>query len=212
MPAADPSRAVCLDVRRFPTPGIRSERLTLRPLGPGDPAEVHRWSGDEELVRLFGGPPGDLVHQNGGYVLAMDRVGTGLNPDRLIGFIGLTGDTWAMRSAELRILIGSRSHWGKGYGREAITHFLAHVFAATDLDFIYLRVFRRNMRAVRCYESCGFRRAGRLEVRADLRYADPPPVDDLLLMTLARPVARVKAGVPTGPRHAPSLTLHAATV
>jgi RimJ/RimL family protein N-acetyltransferase len=169
-------------------PGIRSERLSLRSPGPEDLAKAYRWGRDEELVRLYGGPPGDLVHQNGGYVLAMDRVGTGRNSDRLIGFIGLTGDTWAMRSAELRILIGNRSHWGKGYGREAITRFLAHVFAATDLDFIYLRVFHRNMRAVRCYENCGFRRAGRLAVRADSRYTDPPPADDLLLMTLARPV------------------------
>jgi RimJ/RimL family protein N-acetyltransferase len=170
-----------------PVLGLVSARLVLRALGPEDAPEIRRWDGDAELVSLYGGPPGELACQIGGYVLAIDKAGENGATGRLIGLIGLTGDTWAMRSAELRVLLGNRRSWGKGYGSEAVLRFLGHVFAATDLDFIYLRVMGRNARAIRCYESCGFRRAGRLEVRADRRYSDPPPVDNLLLMTLTRP-------------------------
>lgn len=171
-PAANP---------RLPSSAGGFGRIVLRPLQSVDVAELLRWDLDRDLVDLFGGPPSDPTRLETGYVLAVEAAG------RFIGIIGLTGDTWAMRSAELRILLGNRADWGKGLGREAIAAFLAHVFEATTLDFIYLRVFRRNQRAIRCYTSCGFQPAGRLRVRFDSRYADPPLADDLLLMTLVRP-------------------------
>ncbi len=163
------------------SPAGGSGRITLRPLESADMAEVLRWDLDFHLVDLFGGLPSDLARLEAGYVLAVEAA------RRFIGVIGLTGDTWAMRSAELRILLGNRADWGRGFGREVITAFLAHVFEVTGLDLIYLRVFRRNQRAIRCYASCGFRPAGCLRVRSDPRYANPPLADDLLLMTLLRP-------------------------
>ena len=169
---------------------VASGRVALRPLRPTDYPQVRRWDLDRELVSLYGGLPSDLARLEPGYVMAIEAGG------RLVGLIGLTGDTWPMRSAELRILLGEKLHRGRGLGREAISLFLAHVFETTALDFIYLRVFRHNERAIRCYSSCGFRLAGRLEVRSDPRYADPPPADDLLLMTYRPPASERAAEAP----------------
>lgn len=181
--------AIALDA-----PVVRSGRVILRQLRPEDLEEVFRWDDDRELVELYGGRPSELARQDSGLVLAIEAEG------RLIGLVGLTGETWAMRSAELRVLIGPPAYRGRGLGREAVTALLGRVLATTSLDFIYLRVFQHNDRAIRCYEYCGFRRSGRLRVSSDPRYMDPPMADDLILMTWSRGQAVCTARAPdSGP-------------
>ncbi len=171
--------AIALDA-----PEVLAGRVRLRPLRPGDLAEVFCWDNDPELVELFGGRPSELALQTSGFSLAIETGG------RLAGLVGLTGETWAMRSAELRILIGPPEQRGRGLGREALSAFLTYIDEATSLDFVYLRVFRHNRRAIRCYEGCGFRSSGRLKVGLDARYKDPPMGADLLLMTRSRSRSR----------------------
>lgn len=163
--------ALALDASSASAPNV-----SLRPLGHDDLAEIARWDEDLELVALYGGLPSEFAATGSGVRLAITA------GDRLVGVIGLTGETWVMGSAELRILIGPPDQRGRRIGFKAITSLLSFVRAMTDLDFIYLRVLESNQRAVRCYEKCGFRRAGRLRVRSSPRYPRPPFEDDLLLM------------------------------
>jgi len=68
--------------------------------------------------------------------------------------------------AELGIMIGDRDYWNRGYGTDAITALLHHVFTTTKLNRIYLNTLDWNLRAQSCFRKCGFvpcgqaRRAG----------------------------------------------------
>ena len=87
----------------------------------------------------------------------------------LIGSVGLHNLNWVERKGELGILIGEKSCWGRGYGREAILAILHIAFNKMNLHRVYLRVFENNQRAIQLYEKCGFQREGLL--REDHYYA-----------------------------------------
>jgi len=88
--------------------------------------------------------------------------GTGL----LIGDLELDHISWRNGQAELRIRIGEKENWNKGYGTEAVRALLALALGPLGLRRIYLKVYRFNRRAIRCYEKCGFRAEGILRRRA----------------------------------------------
>lgn len=62
--------------------------------------------------------------------------------------------------AELGIMIGNRDYWGKGYGTDAVTTLVGHIFRQTKLKRIHLKTLESNIRAQRCFEKCGFSKYG----------------------------------------------------
>ncbi len=68
----------------------------------------------------------------------------------------------ARDEAELGIMIGDRDYWDVGYGADAITIFVSHLFRQTKLKRVYLKTLDSNRRAQRCFEKCGFTACGRL--------------------------------------------------
>jgi len=78
-----------------------------------------------------------------------------------LGGCGIHGIDATHRHAEIGIAIGKESHLGKGYGEDSIKILLRLGFHALNLNKIYLRVFADNLRAIRCYEKCGFKEVGR---------------------------------------------------
>jgi len=80
--------------------------------------------------------------------------------ERLIGSCGLRIGDPPHRSADLGIMVGVRELQGKGYGAEAIGLLLEYGFATLGLHRVSLHVYENNLRAIRCYEKCGFRREG----------------------------------------------------
>lgn len=62
--------------------------------------------------------------------------------------------------AEVGITIGDRRYWGSGYGTDALTAFVRHLFANTSLTRLYLKTLDWNVRAQRCFEKAGFVRTG----------------------------------------------------
>lgn len=82
--------------------------------------------------------------------------------DRLIGNCGIVNIDQVNRKAEIGIFIGERDLLGQGYGREAVMLLLDYGFNVLNLNNIYLRPYSFNTRAIRCYEACGFKEAGRL--------------------------------------------------
>ena len=58
--------------------------------------------------------------------------------------------------AELGIVIGNRDYWDKGYGTDAVTTLVSHIFRQTNLNRIYLKTLDWNTRAQKCFQKCGF--------------------------------------------------------
>jgi RimJ/RimL family protein N-acetyltransferase len=77
-----------------------------------------------------------------------------------IGNVGLHDIDHVNRSAELGIIIGHRTYWGRGYGSDAINALLSWAFDSLNLNRVMLRVFDYNRRAIRAYEKCGFLHEG----------------------------------------------------
>jgi len=85
------------------------------------------------------------------------------------------------RHAEIGIAIGKASYLGKGYGADAINVLLRLGFYSLNLNKIYLRVFSGNVRAIRCYEKCGFKEVGRQKQH---RFVSGEWQDDVLMEVL----------------------------
>jgi RimJ/RimL family protein N-acetyltransferase len=156
--------------------------VTIRPLTRGDLRAMSKWPGFEDpLDRLFDWPKRSqasddlwfyqLVHDKSRVYYAVDG-----EREQLIGRISLR-EIRERRSARLGIGFGSQ-YVGRGYGTEALQVFLRHFFVDLGFERLVLDVAAVNVRAVRCYERCGFRRVGTHRQYAggdeDLRFLGKP--------------------------------------
>ena len=80
--------------------------------------------------------------------------------DQVIGECGLLRMFHFWRSTDLSIIIGEKSAWGKGYGREAIDLLLDFAFGYLNFHRVAIGVVASNERAIRFYEKVGFRKEG----------------------------------------------------
>lgn len=80
--------------------------------------------------------------------------------DELIGNISFDEVDLIHRNACLGIFIGDEKHRGKGYGKEAIKLLLEYGFNNLNLNNIMLNVYSFNKRAIKVYESLGFKKFG----------------------------------------------------
>jgi len=151
---------------------IRGRRAALRPLLDSDLPFIRAWNRDLELRRLVEGdyPGGNenlsawarqvrRSRQRRYFVIVADA--------RPIGDVELDHIAWRRGEAELRIRIGERAYWNKGYGTDAVLSVLRHAFFDLGLRTVYLRVFADNLRAMNCYRKCGFTPEGVLERTGD---------------------------------------------
>lgn len=144
------------------------EKAGIRPPRPGDAVALHRFMTDPEVAHLLyeekmGPVPGPLA-----MAAAIWFASLSFRPEwsivdergRFIGAIRLWRISERNRSAMLTIFIGERSHWGKGYGSDALRLALREAFGPMDLHRVELHVFEYNHRAIRSYEKVGFIREG----------------------------------------------------
>lgn len=85
-----------------------------------------------------------------------------LDKDEMIGSVSLEKIENTNRTATLGIMIGNKNYFSKGYGTEAIRLILDYGFNYLNLHCIQLNVLDVNERAIKCYEKCGFKKAGRI--------------------------------------------------
>ena len=64
--------------------------------------------------------------------------------------------------AELGIMLGDGDYWDKGYGADAVTTLVNHIFQETNLKRIYLKTLDWNQRAQKCFQKCSFKPHGHL--------------------------------------------------
>jgi len=131
--------------------------IRLRELERGDLPALNRWRNDPELLDLLGnnflfiaGAVDEKWYES--YLAAREhnvRLAITVEPGgEYVGNVNLTGIHPVNRSAEFSILIGDKTVWGKGVGREATRFMLAHAVLAS------------NERALRLYARVGFRTEG----------------------------------------------------
>lgn len=160
--------------RAAPPPVLTHGRVTLRPLadvGPAGWRRIHAHFRDPEIAHLNGTPPSRMPL----WLLRRVLLADARRPDRRTfgvhdergDYVG-TIELYDLRGHEatLGIIIGERSHWGRGYGPEAIRALLDHAFGELGLDRVRLHTFADNPRAIAAFRKAGFEERARVPARA----------------------------------------------
>jgi RimJ/RimL family protein N-acetyltransferase len=148
---------------------VEGERVRLRPAIWGFTEEElrrrYRWSLDDVLQYWSGSiPSGRSFAAFRDTITERDwpsdgkRVSYGIytRDEELIGMVSCYNIDRRRRSGELGIYLGERELWGKGFGTDAMSTFLSHLFHDLDFDWLYLHTYESNTRAQRSYLHAGF--------------------------------------------------------
>ncbi len=144
--------------------------IRLRGLKDSDLPQMYNWVNDYEVIRFTNTftPVSEIEHISW-YKSLPDRKNQTLfgieivEEKKLIGTCGLFEIDYPNRKAELRIKIGEKDEWGKGYGLQAVEELLKYGFNTLNLNRIWLKVLSDNIAAVRIYEKAGFIKEGLLK-------------------------------------------------
>ncbi|MDO8676604.1 MAG: GNAT family N-acetyltransferase [Candidatus Azambacteria bacterium] len=137
--------------------------IKLRKVKNSDKKYFAKWWRDENLLKLTSGILKRITDKEvSEYFLKMltnknDIHYIILAGRKIVGHIALQKrkNGWY----ETQIIIGEKNYQGKGYGTEAIK-LLINKARRTNLKKIYLEVRPSNIRAIKAYEKCGFRKIG----------------------------------------------------
>lgn len=143
---------------------LEGNRLNLRSLQKNDFKIIDTWLEDQELLELAFGisrTHAQFLNLVPSYKKEIqDHADSFLAIEAktafLIGVCSYTLFNFEKR-ARIGILIGNRAYWNQGYGREAVQSLLRHLFFEKNIQTIELDTSISNVRAQRCFESCGFR-------------------------------------------------------
>ncbi len=168
---------------------VEGERIYLAPMGVEDAPTYVGWLNDPEISVYLNAFSVTIGLEREKEYLAQavreQRPEFGIRlqqDDRLIGNCGLLNVDHINQKAEMGIFVGERELLNQGYGREAVMLLLDYGFNVLNLNNIYLRPYSFNTRAIRCYEACGFKQAGRLR---EAKIINGHKYDELLLDILA---------------------------
>lgn len=94
--------------------------------------------------------------------------------DEHIGNIKIGSIREPHRSADLGLIVGRRSAWGKGYGTEAIALATRHAFEQLGLNKLWAGMYAENLGSYRAFIKAGYREVGRFRqhILFDGRYID----------------------------------------
>lgn len=164
---------------------LRTDRLCLRPLEPGDAPRVQELAAAREIAEMTLRIPhpyedgmaeawiAEIAEASARGERVVFAVTTG--SDGLIGAAGLDLEP-AHRRAELGYWIGV-PYWSRGFATEAARAVVDHGFRDLELHRIYASVFPRNPASGRVLEKIGLTFEGRLrehirkwDVQEDVEY------------------------------------------
>jgi len=172
-------------------------RLYLRPFSRGDLPYVQKWSNDSEIRRLTGEvspmSPAEAEKFYRELVADKDRLWFVIvlkRRKRVIGEAGLLRMFRPWRCTDMTIIIGEKDAWGKGYGSEAGRLLLDHAFDRLGFHRVSVGVVGLNERALRYWESLGFKREG---VQRDGYYCDNR-YSDFVMMSILEDEYRASRG------------------
>ncbi len=161
---------------------LKTERLTLRPLRPGDAEALHRLVNDWEVTRTLAEIPYPYpraladewiastqaeLAEGAAYHLAI--TGKEGRKETIVGVVGLRLDA-ARRTGRLGYWVG-RSYWKHGVATEAARRMTSWAFANLPLDLIAAEVTEGNDGSCKVLRRVGFREVG-TGVRSSLTNRD----------------------------------------
>ena len=144
---------------------INGSKIILRDKSLADALDDYTWQTDPELAHLDAAPLPTITFREYlsdytsqlRYLLSARRQFAIDAPDgKHIGNCVYYGVNKTKGEAELGIMIGDRDYWDKGYGADAVTTLVSHIFRQTKLKRIYLKTLDSNNRAQKCFQKCGF--------------------------------------------------------
>lgn len=174
-------------------PVLVSRNLTLRPATTADVASRLAVGAEpDENLWLYGAQPdgaafgrddaerwvGALIEHPHAWIIETRS---------LLGAIRLDRVDLVDRRASLAIGLLRLEDQGRGYGTEAARRVLAYGFDELGLHRVSLRVLACNVRAIRCYEKCGFQVEGR---ERETVFLDGAWRDDLIMGLLSHEFRR----------------------
>jgi len=148
---------------------ISGSKVILRKKNLADARDDYTWHSDPELAHLDAAPVPDFTFKE--YLADYTFELRYLSPSRRqfaidtrdgkhIGNCVYYDVNEKKGEAELGIMIGDRDCWDKGYGTDAVTTLVNHIFRQTNLKRIHLKTLDSNHRAQRCFQKCGFTPCG----------------------------------------------------
>jgi len=153
---------------------LKGKKVVLREKRWEDVTNDYAWRSDDELARLDAAEPLKIP-----YTEYLFEHATELNSPserrRRFAIESLDGKHIGncmyydidkkKGQTELGIIIGDRNYWEQGYGTDAVTVLLDHIFSATSLNRVYLKTLNWNARAQACFQKCGFVPCGQVKKR-----------------------------------------------
>lgn len=145
---------------------IKGEKVILREKHIEDAQEDYIWRTDEELAQLDATRPIDMPYGDFRRYIEEEIRSPGPKSKRLaidtidgkhIGNFMYYDIDLRRGEAELGIMIGDRSYWGKGYGSDVIRAVRDHLFSETPLKRLYLHTLEWNERARKSFIKSGLR-------------------------------------------------------
>lgn len=85
------------------------------------------------------------------------------NPKRHIGNIKIGSINLRHKFADVGLLIGEKSEWGKGYATEAIKLATEYGFRKLRLKKLFAGIYENNVGSYKAFKKCGYEVAGRLK-------------------------------------------------
>ena len=155
---------------RAPNAELRGARILLRDKRIEDAEKDYIWRSDPELARLDAAIPLTMSFERymklfedqlkyptpGSHHYSIDAVGSDDQAGTFIGNCMYYDLDTVNMEAELGIVIGDRDYWSDGYGYDAVTTLLEHLFSTRNLKRVYLHTLEWNMRAQRSFSNSGF--------------------------------------------------------
>ena len=166
---------------------VKGHKVALREKHLEDAPDDYSWRTDEELARLDATTPLTMSYADflryyrddfrypslWSRRFAIDTLdGKHIGNCMYYDIDNIKGQT------ELGIMIGDRDYWSRGYGTDAVTTLLEHIFANTSLNRVYLHTLEWNTRAQRSFKKAGFQEVKRVSrdrkkfILMDIRRSD----------------------------------------
>lgn len=156
---------------------LKGKKVVLREKRIGDAVRDYAWRCDEELARLDAVSPLSVSFSEF-LIRHAEELNSPHSQQRRfaieadgkhIGNCMYFDVDGGKRQTELGVMIGDKTYWGQGYGADAVTTLVRHIFEETDLERVYLHTLDWNIRAQRSFSNCGFIPCGK-ETRGGQRF------------------------------------------
>ncbi|MBU0660586.1 GNAT family N-acetyltransferase [Patescibacteria group bacterium] len=149
---------------------LQTDRIIFQPYTDEHNITLYKWFNDPEVTQyMFTGQKPITLQQVNNQVkedldgenvimLVFDK-----KDNKLIGIVGLYNIHQTARKAEMRIIIGEKEYWGKGYGTEITELITFYGFDRLNLHRIYLGYTSANASAAKAYAKAGYVQEGILK-------------------------------------------------